>query len=506
MKKYFHFCVIALIMLSFTVSAAFVTYCVSTNIYKDDGQTLMNKELNKIGKAWSEQILADYKIIDSFYTSEKQESAMDEKYEVDGDVVFRILYGGRLSYYNMTTSIDKDDYYSKMLFEDEYRIELYLKKEPKKHTNMYDELGKIDNIIWMRYVYVAILVISALAILMYTQVMKAGKKCWNQIPILVKTIVGISYISLYERIYMNLLDENVFDLIWYIEKVLIYIILLLAALEIGRITKATKEIANGNVEYEVSNKNVFSFTRTQSKNLNQIGEGIKVAVEDRMKSERFKTALITNVSHDLKTPLTSIVNYVDLLKRYGDDKEKSEEYINILERQSGKLKTLIEDLVEASKASTGNVKVNKAPIDINVLLNQALAEYSTLFEKRQLELDVSLDENIPQMESDSMLLWRIFDNLLNNVYKYAKEDTRVYVKSIYEKDKCQIVIKNVSKTKLNISQEELMERFVRGDESRNTEGNGLGLSIIKGFTESLSGTFNIDIDGDLYKAILEFKI
>ncbi len=240
--------------------------------------------------------------------------------------------------------------------------------------------------------------------------------------------------------------------------------------------------------------------------INDISNGFENAVEEGIKSERLKTELITNVSHDIKTPLTSIINYVDLLKRENIENEKVAEYIEILEAKSLRLKRLTEDLVEASKASSGNVKLNLERLNLGELINQTTGEFQDKFKTRNLELVVTLPEEDIYIEADSRYLYRIIENIFSNVSKYALINSRVYIDMIKKDDKVTIEVKNVSEAKLNISEEELMQRFVRGDKSRFTEGSGLGLSISKSLAELQKGKFEIHIDGDLFKVEIEFQI
>ena len=232
--------------------------------------------------------------------------------------------------------------------------------------------------------------------------------------------------------------------------------------------------------------------------------GMDAAVARQLKSERMKTELITNVSHDLKTPLTSLISYVDLLKKEGLASENAPGYVEVLDRQSQRLKKLTEDLVEASKASTGNMTVTKEDTDVNLLLSQAAGEYAERLAAAQLTLVTTLTPAEPHIQADGRLLWRVFDNLLSNVCKYAQPGTRVYLSTEVKEGKTQIAFRNVSREPLNISADELMERFVRGDASRNTEGSGLGLSIARSLTELNGGTLELTVDGDLFKATLIF--
>ena len=237
-------------------------------------------------------------------------------------------------------------------------------------------------------------------------------------------------------------------------------------------------------------------------NLNSVQQGIQQAVEEKMKSERLKTQLITNVSHDIKTPLTSIVNYVDLLKKEEMPSDSAREYLEVLDRQSQRLRKLTEDLVEASKASTGNIPVSLAPTDLNVLLSQVCGEYQQRLEKQVLEPVLSLCEPRAAAMADGRLLWRVLDNLMSNICKYAMPGTRVYLTTEREGDTARMVVRNISRYPLNISADELTERFVRGDSSRSTEGSGLGLSIATSLMSLQGGDFRLTIDGDLFKVTL----
>ncbi len=231
---------------------------------------------------------------------------------------------------------------------------------------------------------------------------------------------------------------------------------------------------------------------------------INDALEERTRSERMKTELITNVSHDIKTPLTSIINYVDLLEKEDIKNDKAKEYLEVLSRQSARLKKLIEDLIEASKASTGNIKFNMETINATTLLNQSIGEFSDRLDSGHITLVTDIPEDSVYMTADNRYLWRVFDNLMSNIVKYAQPETRAYVDLQETDGKVCFTFRNTSKNELNISADELMERFVRGDKSRYTDGNGLGLSIAKSLVESMGGKLTLSIDGDLFKAIIEF--
>jgi signal transduction histidine kinase len=232
---------------------------------------------------------------------------------------------------------------------------------------------------------------------------------------------------------------------------------------------------------------------------------MSLAVDERMKSERLKTELITNVSHDIKTPLTSIINYADLITKEPTDNEKITEYCEVLTRQSERLKKLIEDLVEASKASTGNLEVLLAPCEVGVLLTQAAGEYEKRLADGNLTLVTRQPEHPVTILADGRRLWRVFDNLMNNICKYAQPGTRVFLTLEDTDGQAVISFKNISRCELDVSSDELLERFVRGDSSRSTEGSGLGLSIAQSLTELQNGTLALTIDGDLFKVTLRFS-
>lgn len=269
--------------------------------------------------------------------------------------------------------------------------------------------------------------------------------------------------------------------------------------------KCAKEMAEGNLDRKADTSKMFWVFRAHGEHLNQISDGMAKAVNERMKSEHLKTELITNVSHDIKTPLTSIINYVDLLEKGNLDEKTEQEYIAVLSRQSARLKKLIEDLVEASKASTGNIQMNFVEIDAETLLEQAIAEYSDKLEKAGLRVIFTKSDTPSVIMADGQHLWRVFDNLLGNISKYAMPGTRVYATVIHADGLVRIEFKNISREALNISSDELMERFVRGDSSRNTEGSGLGLSIANSLCSLMGAQFSLSIDGDLFKTVIVFK-
>lgn len=278
------------------------------------------------------------------------------------------------------------------------------------------------------------------------------------------------------------------------------------------IIEGITRICDGDVEYQIDTAKFWGENKVLAEAVNKIGEAVKTAVQISMKDERLKADLITNVSHDIKTPLTSIINYVDLLKRENIQGEKAQEYIRILEEKSQRLKQLTLDLVEASKISSGNITLEVSDIDVNELIKQAVGEYRDKLEEKKL----MLIESFPEQENlvisaDSRRMWRVVENLLVNIYKYSMEGTRVYVdidKAVNaekdEKDMVEITFKNISAQPLNVPAEELTERFIRGDLSRSTEGSGLGLSIAQNLTIAQGGEFKIYLDGDLFKVVMRF--
>lgn len=285
----------------------------------------------------------------------------------------------------------------------------------------------------------------------------------------------------------------------------IYAAAIFGAWQMKSIKKAGQQLAVGNYNEKIDTRRMYWEFKSHAENLNSIGDGLSKEVAQRMKSERLKTELITNVSHDIKTPLTSIINYVDLLQKSGTEEERRE-YLAVLDRQSHRLKKLTDDLVEASKASTGNMSVNLAPTNTQEIINQSFGEYSAKLEAGRLNTVINIPEPVPVIMADGRLLWRVIDNLFNNVVKYALPETRVYVDVRVEGSEAVISMKNISRAALNVSADELMERFVRGDASRSTEGSGLGLNIAKSLTELQHGEFSISTDGDLFKAEIRLPL
>ena len=273
-----------------------------------------------------------------------------------------------------------------------------------------------------------------------------------------------------------------------------------------RLRQGAESLAAGDLSSQVDTRRMLPELRRHGEDLNRIGEGMTAAVEQRLKSERMKTELITNVSHDIKTPLTSIINYADLIGKEPCDNPTVTQYAQVLHRQSERLKRLIDDLVEASKASTGNLEVLLAPCEVGVLLSQTAGEYEQRLAEKGLRLVTGQPERPVKILADGRRLWRVFDNLMNNICKYALSGTRVYLTLEEQDGQAVISFKNTSREALNLTEAELMERFVRGDSARTSEGNGLGLSIARSLTELQKGTLDLTVDGDLFKVVLRFPL
>lgn len=284
-----------------------------------------------------------------------------------------------------------------------------------------------------------------------------------------------------------------------------------SALGKQRILEGIKLIREGNLAHQVKEDGLYGEDLVLARAVNSIGDSVRTAVETSMKDERLKADLITNVSHDIKTPLTSIINYVDLIKRENIQDPKIKEYVEVLDAKSQRLKQLTDDLVEASKISSGNIVLQWEKINLVELLNQTIGEFSEKFEEKSLYLVFKAPKSSIYIEADSRRIWRVIENLFNNIFKYALSGTRVYIdmellRSDEEGKKVIVSLKNISAQPLKMDPQELTERFIRGDESRTTEGSGLGLSIAKNLTEAQNGKFEIVMDGDLFKVNLTFRI
>lgn len=336
--------------------------------------------------------------------------------------------------------------------------------------------------------------------------------------------IGVVWIvlTLIELFVIGITDMNTdLEIIAFaIYKVAEALFLLFCVEQFTKLTDASRSLAEDALSTKLDTSKLFGPFRRHAETLNRLQDGIQIAVQDKMKSERFRTELITNVSHDIKTPLTSIINYVDLLKADNLSEEEKAQYLDVLDRQSGKLKKLIENLIEASKASTGNLTVCPEPCNLNILLAQTAGEFTDKLTQAGLELIIRKQQSTPMIDpnvdsaelpdlvitADSRHLWRIFDNLMGNICKYSQPGTRVYI-DLATVDQCaQITFRNTSQYPLEQSTDALLERFVRGDSSRSTQGNGLGLSIAKNLAELMNGTLALHVDGDLFKVIVTFPL
>ena len=271
-----------------------------------------------------------------------------------------------------------------------------------------------------------------------------------------------------------------------------------------RIMDGLKKISDGELQYKIKTDTLTGKQKVMAEYINNIGSGLDAAVENSLKKERMQTELITNVSHDLKTPLTSIINYVDLMKRENPTDPKIQEYLRILDEKSQRLKVLTEDVVEASKASTGNIKLEMNDIDFVEMVQQVIGEFEEKFQEKNLTMMVHFTDEPSIIYADGQRMWRVLENVFGNVVKYAMEGTRVYAEISNRNKKVTFSMKNISAQPLNISADELTERFIRGDVARNTEGSGLGLSIAKSLTELQGGEFKLYLDGDLFKVMITF--
>ena len=294
------------------------------------------------------------------------------------------------------------------------------------------------------------------------------------------------------------------SVLWLMEKAALFVVVVYVALACRKLLKAGEALAEGQGDYKVDTSRLVWGFKEHGEDLNSLGQGISRAVAERMRSERLKTELITNVSHDLKTPLTSIISYVDLLKRLHIQEEPARGYIDILDSKAQRLKQLTDDLVEASRISSGSIELEKEKLNLTELLNQGIGEFSERLEESSLQV-VFEDGDVPAyIYADSRRMWRVVENLFNNICKYAMEGTRVYIQTTKQEGRIEVSIKNISRQQMSVRPEELTERFIRGDSSRSTEGSGLGLSIAKSLVQVHGGSFEILMDGDLFKVLLAF--
>ncbi len=342
--------------------------------------------------------------------------------------------------------------------------------------------------------------------------LKYLKYTLSNLSLVKKTILLILLISVFEFLFIFYSFAMIRSYMW--EGVIIpvallsiggFILMLYLAKTLQKIKSGGEEITGGNLNHKIDTSYMFGEFKEFSENINNINSALQNALEERMKSEHFRVELITNVSHDIKTPLTSIINYVDLIKKEDIDNPAVKEYVDVLDRHSARLKKLVEDLVEASKASSGNLSVELCPCNVAVLLNQAIGEFEERLRNYDLTPIIKLQRDNIIISADGRHLWRVFDNLLSNICKYAMAGTRVYITVTDNTQRTEITFKNISKYELNADTQELMERFVRGDKSRHTEGHGLGLSIAESLLRLQGGRLEISADGDLFKASIIFE-
>lgn len=331
---------------------------------------------------------------------------------------------------------------------------------------------------------------------------------FRNLSVVWKTCLILSVVSLVELIALSADAGHPGQLLflWVIEKVILIPVILLITQNLRKLENGARALASGDLSYHTETEKMLPAAAEAGENLNRIGEGMSRAVEARLKSERMKTELITNVSHDIKTPLTSVINYAALIHGEAGENEKVREYSEVLVRQSERLKRLLEDLVEASKAATGNLDVNLIPCSAAVFLEQTAGEYEARLRQTGLTLVQRLPEKELFIRADGRRMWRLFSNLMNNICKYSLAGSRVYLSLEEENGRAVFVFKNTSREPLNLSEEELFERFSRGDSSRHTEGSGLGLAIAKSMAELQGGNLRLITDGDLFKAEASFPI
>ncbi len=347
-----------------------------------------------------------------------------------------------------------------------------------------------------------------------TTIYTIAKYIWIFVPILIMQIGAIftndsNYIV---AIFTNDGNYSVYEFIIYTAPLLCIALCIVSIFiiidkvkKIEKIRTGISEIKNGNIEYKIEIKKDSLFNDIVC-DINEMGETINIAVEERLKSDRMKNELITNVSHDLKTPLTAMINYISLMKKEDIQPEHIKDYVQVLDKRSQRLKVLIEDLFEASKIGSNSIELDIEETDINQLLTQTLVEMEEYIDESKLDFIVNIPEHEVYILADGKKTFRVFENIISNIVKYSLEGTRVYIDLEEKNDKVYISFKNISKYQLNFNPDEITERFTRGDLSRNTEGSGLGLAIAKGFVEAQDGNLKVDIIGDLFIVNIEFNL
>lgn len=332
-----------------------------------------------------------------------------------------------------------------------------------------------------------------------------AKTVYHRLPTVWRTVLVV-FLLLCTELFLSAVsdDRDILIILWIAERIIFIPLIIAAAVYLRGIEAGGEALSRGDFDHRIDNSIMFGALKKHGENLNSIADGMSAAVEKRMQSERMKTELITNVSHDIKTPLTSIINYADLIAKEECNSQNHKEYSEVLVRKSEHLKRLLDDLVEASKAASGNLDVDLAPCDAKVLLSQTAGEFEQKCAMANLTLITSAPESDVRIMTDSRRIWRVFENLMNNAVKYSLPGSRVYLTLETSETDAIFSLKNTSKDQLTVSPDELTERFVRGDASRTTEGNGLGLSIAQSLTELQGGEMKITLDGDLFKVTLRF--
>lgn len=344
--------------------------------------------------------------------------------------------------------------------------------------------------------------------LLCVHIFRYAKKFFRVLPTIWQGIViGTAYgIFTFICIFAARDGNSAAMVVWCLISLILFLIAFIFCRQLGDIFLTAQNIAGGSSDEKIDTEKLFSPLSRHAESINSMSESVSAAVEERLRSERMKTDLIANVSHDIKTPLTSVINYIDLLKRTDITDPTAKEYLFVLERQSTRLKRLLDDIVEASKASSGCINTEIKPLNLRELLNQSVTEYSDKLTDSGITPVVNISEDCTFALADGRLLWRVFDNLLSNICKYSQTGTRAYIEAVRMGNFAEISFRSISAEQLNISAEQLMERFVRGDRSRHTEGSGLGLSIARSLVELQNGQLNLSIDGDLFRAAVLLPI